>query len=372
MRILFAGGGTGGHFFPILALVRELKRVAEEERVVELEMFYMSPDEFGYDVIEREGVTPIKITSGKWRRYFSFKNFLDVFRIAFGIWEALWNFFLVVPDVVFAKGGYGSLPAVVASVLFRIPLIIHESDAVPGAVNRFAARWAKRVAISFVGAEAFFPAHKTALVGIPVRKMILGGRKEDARADMNVFSNLPAVGFIGGSQGAEKINTGVLAALPELTEAFEIIHQTGEKNEDAVKKEADIILERGHKERFHPVPFFDETGTRTFYSASDLIVSRAGATTIYEIATWAKPAILIPLRSAAQDHQKKNAYEYAAGGAARVLGEENLTPPLLFAEIRKLMADPERLRAMSAAAQKFSRIDAGETLSREILKLGVH
>src|SRR3989344_941172 len=372
MRILFAGGGTGGHFFPILALVRELKRVAEEERILDLELFYMSPDEFGYDLIEREVATAIKITTGKWRRYFSIKNFLDIFRTAFGVWEALWNFFLVVPDVVFAKGGYGSLPAVVASVLFRIPLIIHESDAVPGAVNRFAARWAKRVAISFVGAEAFFPAHKTALVGIPVRKMILGGRKEDARADMNVFSNLPAVGFIGGSQGAEKINTGVLAALPELTEAFEIIHQTGEKNEDAVKKEADIILERGHKERYHPVPFFDETGTRTFYSASDLIVSRAGATTTYEIATWAKPAILIPLRSAAQDHQKKNAYEYAAGGAARVLEEENLTPHLLFAEIRKLMADPERLRAMSAAAQKFSRIDAGETLSREILKLGVH
>jgi len=163
-----------------------------------------------------------------------------------------------------------------------------------------------------------------------------------------------------------------LAALPELTEAFEIIHQTGEKHIDGVKKEANIVLERGRKERYHPVPFFDEVGTRTFYSASDLVVSRAGGTSMYEIATWGKPAILIPLRVAAQDHQKKNAYEYAAGGAARVLEEENLTPHLLLAEIRKLMGDSERLKAMSAAAQKFSRIDAGETLSREILKLGVH
>lgn len=372
MRILFAGGGTGGHFFPILAIVRDLKRVAQEERVLDLELFYMSPDEFGYDLIESEGVIAIKITTGKWRRYFSIKNFFDVVRTAFGIWEALWNFFLIVPDVVFVKGGYGSLPAVVAAVLFRIPFIIHESDAVPGAVNRFAARWAKRIAISFAGAEAFFPAGKTALVGIPVRKAILGGRKEDARADMDVFSNLPAIGFIGGSQGAEKINTAVLSALPELTESFEIIHQTGEKHAAAVKKEANIILERGRKERYHPVSFFDEVGTRTFYSACDLIVSRAGATTIYEIATWAKPAILIPLLRAAQDHQKKNAYEYAASGAVRVLEEENLTPHLLLAEIRKLMSDPERLKAMSAAAQRFSRIDAGETLSREILKLGVH
>lgn len=372
MRILFSGGGSGGHFFPILALVRELKRVAEEERILGLELFYMSPDEFGYDLIEREGVIAIKITTGKWRRYFSVKNFFDIIRIAFGVWEAVWNFFLIVPDVVYIKGGYGSFPAVAASILFRIPLIVHESDAVPGAVNRFAARWASRIAISFAAAEAFFPASKTALVGIPVRKIILGGRKEDARADMNVFSALPVVGFIGGSQGAETINSAVLRALPELTESFEVIHQTGEKLEDVVRKEADIILEHGHKERYHPVGFFDEVGIRTFYSASDLIVSRAGGTTMYEIAMWGKPVILIPLRTSAQDHQKKNAYEYAASGAALVLEEENLTPHLLVAEIRKLIQNPERLKAMSAAAQKFSRIDAAETLSREILKLGIH
>jgi UDP-N-acetylglucosamine--N-acetylmuramyl-(pentapeptide) pyrophosphoryl-undecaprenol N-acetylglucosamine transferase len=332
----------------------------------------MSPDEFGYDLMEREGVIPIKITSGKWRSYFSVKNFLDLFRVVFGIWEALWNFFLIVPDVVFIKGGYGSLPAVVASILFRVPMIVHESDAVPGKVSRFAGRHAKRIAVSFDEASHFFPPEKTALVGIPIRKNILGGHKDDARTDLNLFSNIPVVGFMGGSQGAEKINSVVVNMLKDMTEMYEVLHQTGERNFTAVKEEAAIVLENGKKERYHAFPFLDDVRTRMFYSASDIIVSRAGATTIYEIATWGKPAILIPLRIAAQDHQKKNAYEYAVKGAALVLEEENVTPHLLLKEIQKILNDPERMQKMSAEAQRFAKIDAAEVLSREILKLGAH
>lgn len=373
MRILFAGGGTGGHFFPILALIREIKRAAEEERFSDFELFYMSPDEFGYDLMEREGVIPVKISSGKWRNYFSILNFLDMFRLAFGVWEALWNFFLIVPDVVFVKGGYGSLPAVIAAILFRIPIFVHESDAVPGKVSRFAARHALRIAVAFESASEYFPKGKTAFSGIPIRKNILGGRREDARADLNVFSDLPAIGFIGGSQGAEKINFVVLNALRELAASYEILHQTGAKQLDAVKKEAGIIFGGSSESaRYHPFGFLDEDQTRMFYSASDLIVSRAGGTAIYEIALWGKPAILIPLRAAAQDHQTKNAYEYAATGAARVLEEENITPHLLLAEIRKAISNSEELKKMSFAAQRFAKIDAGEVIARELLKLGIH
>ncbi len=372
MRILFTGGGTGGHFFPILALIRDLKRVAEAERIVDLELFYMSPDEFGYDVIEQEGAIAVKITSGKWRNYFSILNFLDVFRIAFGTWEALWNFFLIVPDVVFVKGGYGSLPAVIAAILFRVPMAVHESDAVPGKVNRFAAKHAKRIAISFDTAAQFFPPEKIALTGIPVRRSILGGRKDDARADLDLFSAAPAVGFIGGSQGAEKINAVVINTLKELTDSYEVLHQTGEKHIDVIRKEANLVFENGARDRYHPFGFLDESKTRMFYAASDVIVARAGGTTIYEIATWGRPAILVPIRIAAQDHQRKNAYEYASRGAALVLEEENLTPHLLIAEIKKVLADPERMKKMSIAAQQFAKIDAGEVLSRELLKLGVH
>lgn len=372
MRILFAGGGTGGHFFPILALVRELKRLKEEEHFDELELFYMSPDEFGYDAMEAEGVIPVKITSGKWRRYFSIKNFFDLFRVAFGIWEALWNFFLIVPDVVFIKGGYGALPAVVASILFRVPMVVHESDAVPGKVSRFAGKRAKRIAVSFAGAAPFFPQEKTAFTGIPIRKVILGGRKDDARTDLGLFSQDPAVGFLGGSQGAERINSAVIGSLVGLLNSFEVLHQTGEMHLESVKKEVGVLLANGTKERYHPFGFLDEAATRMFYSACDLIVARAGATTIYEIATWGRPAILIPLEGAAQDHQKRNAYEYAAHGAALVLEEANVTPHLLVSEIQNIIKSPERMKKMSLEAQRFAKIDAAEVLAREILKLGVH
>ena len=151
-----------------------------------------------------------------------------------------------------------------------------------------------------------------------------------------------------------------------------MVHQTGAKNIDDVKGEASIILEFTHKERYHPFGFLDEQGIRDFYLASDLIISRAGASSIYEIAAWSKPAILVPLRNAAQNHQRKNAYEYAAKGGAIVIEEANLTPHILLAEIKKVISNVVLLKQMREAAQKFSRIDSAELIAREILKMGMH
>lgn len=372
MRILFTGGGTGGHIFPILAVVRELKRIAEEEQILGLEFYYLGPDDFAEKGLREEGVVVIPIMAGKWRRYFAIGNFLDIFKIPIGIVQALWNIFLILPDVVFSKGGYGALPVMIASALFRIPIIIHESDAVPGKVNLFSAKFAWRVGISFKNASDYFPEEKTALVGVPIRKRILGGHPEEAKDELDIISTQPVVGIIGASQGAQKINEAVLGVLRELTDEYEIVHQTGEKNLEGVKGEASVILEFGHKERYHPYGFMEERMLRNFYQASDLIVSRAGASSIYEIAAWGKPAVLIPLRNAAQDHQRKNAYEYAATGAAIVVEEGNLTPHILLAEIRKVLENKELMKKMKEAAQRFARIDSAEVIAREILKLGLH
>lgn len=372
MRILFTGGGTGGHVFPIIAIIRELKRIAEEERILDLELYMMSPDEFGKELFAQEGVLTLRVPSGKFRRYASLKNITDPFKTAVGFLRALWNLFLILPDVVFSKGGYGALPAVLASIIFRIPLIIHESDAVPGRVNRFAARFARRIGIAFANTSRYFPKEKTALVGVPIRKRILGGERASARERLGIFSSLPVVGVIGASQGAQKINDALLGTLKELTEEFEVAHQTGSANFEDVKGEGSVILEFTHKERYHPFGFLNEFQIRDFYQACDLVVSRAGASSIYEIAAWGKPSILIPLSHAAQNHQRENAYEYAAAGAARVLEESNLTPHILFSEIKKLTADPEKRKKMGEAAQRFSRVDSGELVAREILKLGIH
>ncbi|MBI3631163.1 MAG: UDP-N-acetylglucosamine--N-acetylmuramyl-(pentapeptide) pyrophosphoryl-undecaprenol N-acetylglucosamine transferase [Candidatus Sungbacteria bacterium] len=372
MRILFTGGGGGGHFFPVLAVIRELKRVAEEEQILDVQLFYIGPDDFGQDLLREEGVAPVRITSGKMRRYASVRNIADIFKTFLGVVQAFWNIFLIMPDVIFSKGSYGALPAVVVSAVFRIPLMIHESDAIPGRVSRFSARFASRIGVAFPSAAAYFPKAKVALVGIPLRRRILGGIKEEAAETFNVFSDLPVIGVIGASQGAVKINDAFLGTLKELTDQYELVHQTGEKNYTDVKGEADVVLEFAHKERYHPLGFLNESQIRDFYLLSDLIVSRAGASSIFEIAAHAKPSILIPLSSAAQDHQRKNAYEYAAEGGATIIEEGNLTPHILYAEIKKLMDDPVKLKRMGEAASNFARPDAAEIIAKEILKLGVH
>ncbi|MFY9463420.1 MAG: UDP-N-acetylglucosamine--N-acetylmuramyl-(pentapeptide) pyrophosphoryl-undecaprenol N-acetylglucosamine transferase [Candidatus Sungiibacteriota bacterium] len=376
MRILFAGGGTGGHFFPLLAVIREIKRVAEDDRILDLELFYMSPDNFGARLLDEEEVVRIRVLSGKWRRaaplFDAARNMRDVLLLAVGAVQAVWNMFLIIPDIVFSKGGYGALPAVLAAILFRIPIIIHESDAIPGKVNQFSARFAARIGIAFPDAAKYFPAGKVALIGIPIRRRILGGRADDAREAFNIFSALPVIGVIGASQGAVSLNDTALGVIKELTEKYEVVHQTGEKNITEVEEEASVILEFHHKERYRAVGFLDETGMRDFYSVCNLIISRAGASSIFEIAAHGIPAIVVPLPHAAQNHQWVNAYAYAAAGAAVIMEEVNLTPHILLAEIKKLMDDAEKMKKMSEAARAFARTDSADLIAREILKLGVH
>lgn len=376
MRILFAGGGTGGHFFPILAVLREIKRVAEDERILDLELFYMSPDNFGGRLLDEEGVVRIRVFSGKWRRGSSLlgilQNAADAARLAIGAVQAVWNMFLIMPDAVFSKGGYGALPAVLAAALFRIPIVIHESDAVPGKVNQFSARFASRIGIAFPQVGRYFPRDKVALIGIPIRRRILGGRADDAREAFNIFSALPVIGIIGASQGAVSLNDTALGIIKELTEKYEVVHQAGEKNIAEVREEASVILEFSRKERYRAFGFLDETGMRDFYAVCDLVISRAGASSIFEIAAHGIPVIIVPLPHAAQNHQWENAYAYAAAGAAVIVEEVNLTPHILLAEIKKLMDDPDKMKEMSESARAFARADSAELIAREILKLGVH
>ncbi len=371
MKILFTGGGSGGHFFPILAVMRELRAAAEEKQILDLEFFYMAPTDFGASLMREEGATVVLIPTGKRRNYFSVLNFLDFFKTGVAIFRAWWNMYLILPDVVFSKGGYGAFPTVVAAMLFGIPLVMHDSDAVPGRVSLFSAKFARRIGIAFSYAFRFFPKEKTALIGVPIRKSVLGKRR-DAKEGIGVFSDLPVIGVLGGSQGAEKLNNAILGVIKDLTDEFEVVHQTGTAHLETVQGEARIILEFAHKERYRPYGFLNEDQMRDFYNSADLVISRAGASDIFEIAAWGKPSIIIPLANSAQDHQRKNAYEYAAEGAAIVIEEGNLTPHILFAEIKKVLSDSAAMKKMGEAAARFSRIDAARVIADELLKLGLH
>ncbi|MBI3627349.1 MAG: UDP-N-acetylglucosamine--N-acetylmuramyl-(pentapeptide) pyrophosphoryl-undecaprenol N-acetylglucosamine transferase [Candidatus Sungbacteria bacterium] len=370
MRVLFTGGGTGGHFFPIIAIARELRIIAEEERILDVSLYYLGPNIFPPDVLTREEILPDTILAGKMRRYFSVKNISDIFKTAAGIIQALWKMFLLMPDVVFSKGGFGAFPAVLAARIYHIPVIIHESDMVPGRVNRWSARFARRIAVAFPKAAAYFPKEKTAVVGNPIRKRILGALASEAKDHFSIFSQKKVLLVLGGSQGAEPINQLIIGGLDDFVKDYEIIHQTGAANYADIMKESSVILKKATQGFYHPYPFLNETQYREAFAACDLVISRASST-IFEIAAAAKPAILIPLPHAAQDHQRANAYEYARTGAAIVIEENNATPFLVRHTLSRIFDSPEELHRMREGAQRFARIDSAEILAREILAIAV-
>lgn len=364
MRIIFTGGGTGGHLFPIVAVARELKKIAQNQGLA-LEMLFVGPQTVGEEVLEKEGIARRTILAGKLRRYFSGHNLLDVFRLPLGIIQSFWIVFQFMPNVVFSKGGFGSLPVVFVAWIYRIPVLTHESDAVPGLAVKIGTKFSKRIAVSFPRALSFFPAKKTALTGNPVRAEILGDSKEEAKTLFGLSGDKPLILILGGSQGAKIINEIIFLALRGLTENAEIIHQCGKENFEEFK----TMLGSSSPPRYHLYPFLSEEQIRHALAAAQLVISRAGAGSIFEIAAAGKPSILIPIPKSAGDHQKLNAYDYARAGATLVISQENLTPNFLKERALTLLKDEPLLAKMSAAAKAFARLDATSQIAQELLNI---
>ncbi len=372
MKILLAGGGTGGHFYPVIAVARALKDAAERERLVSLDLSYMSDAPYDAWLLKEEEIKFIKVPAGKIRRYFSVLNFFDVFKTAWGVLRAIFKIYADFPDVIFAKGGYASFPALAAAKFFRIPLVIHESDLVPGRVSRWASKFAARIAISFPESVEYFPEERAALTGNPIRRQVLGGSPEEAREIFSLEGAAPVLLILGGSQGAQKLNDVILEILPELVKSWQVIHQTGRANFDEVKLRAGLILESSQvRARYHPHPFLDEGGLRNASKAAFAAIARAGAGTIFELAAWGLPAILIPLSHAAQDHQRANAYAYARQGGAVILEEQNLAPHIMLSELEKILKNRELRERMIKSAQAFARPDAAAKIAQEIIRLAL-
>jgi len=372
MKILFTGGGTGGHFYPIIAVADAVYELAEEERLLAPELIFMSDSKYDEEIISREGLIYKKIYAGKIRRYFSLLNITDVFKTGLGIIKAIWSVYSNMPDVIFGKGGYATFPVLLAARIFKIPVIIHESDSVPGAVNKWAGKFAQRIAISFPETAKYFPKEKTALTGLPIRKTVSGSMPEEGREVFNLTQNLPTLLILGGSQGSQKINDVILQLLEELLKNYQVIHQCGRDNEQEIKGRSDIILQKSLlKDRYHLYPFLDEQLMRQASGAADLVVSRGGASAIYEIANWGLPSIIIPLKNSAQDHQRANAYNYSRAGASEVVEEDNLSPHVLLSEINKIISDKKRKEAMAASAKRFSKPEAARKIALEIIKMAL-
>ena len=370
MKILFTGGGTGGHVFPLVAITRELRRIyPKTDQRVPLDFFYLGPkDDLGLILLRQEDLVVKTITSGKLRRYFAWENFIDIlFKIPFGFLQSLYFLLKIKPDLVFSKGGSGSITVTYSARLLRIPVFIHESDIVPGLSNQKTAKWAKKVFVSFEKTEYFDP-QKSILVGNPIRKEVLDGDKKIAGEIFNLTFSKPIILIVGGSQGAEAINDFVLRIINVLLKDYELLHVTGRENFKETVAEAQVVMEKDLDKYYHPINFLDEEKTKHAYKAADIIISRSGSSAIFEIAAVGKPSILIPLPSAAGDHQSKNAYAFFEAGACEVLEQQNLTPNFFMEKIQLLFLHKEKLDEMGKSALAFARPLAARAIAREILE----
>ncbi|MEK7604542.1 MAG: UDP-N-acetylglucosamine--N-acetylmuramyl-(pentapeptide) pyrophosphoryl-undecaprenol N-acetylglucosamine transferase [Patescibacteria group bacterium] len=375
MTIVFTGGGTGGHFYPIIAISEAIQDLVREKHLIAPKLYFLAPAPFDQNALFENGIGYIHTPAGKMRRYFSLRNITDFFVTLAGTFSALVTLYRLYPDVVVSKGGYASVPAVFAAWLLRIPVIIHESDAKPGRANLFAAKFAKKIAISFDSAAAFFPKkvqNRIALTGIPIRKALMRVETEGANQYLTLEPEVPTVFILGGSQGAQRINEVVLSALPDLVRISNVIHQTGRANFKNVQGISQVILAKEvHANRYHPVDYLSEISMQRAAGVASIIVSRAGANALAEIGLWKRPAIIIPIPESVSHDQHSNAYSYARTGAGVVLEEANLTPHVLVSEIQRITSDKALSAKMAAAAEGFTNPDAAKILAEQVLALAL-
>lgn len=390
MRILFTGGVTGGHIIPLMAVAERLPAAAKEVGVPEVELFYVGVPGMYEQALQSKGIAVSRVLSVKMRRGDFLRNLVEFPLLFLAIIQALWKIFWIMPDVLFSKGGPGALPVVLACAFYRIPIIIHESDAVAGLTSLASARFAKRIGIAYATAkESFIDSNanevqraamekKIALIGNPIRDFFFVGSDGADTATMKRSLDLdpekPLLVIVGGSQGALRLNEFFLSIAEELlSRNIQVLHQTGVNNFDSAASELARIMQKYSpvfQKAYRVVPYF-ERDIKDAYLAADIIISRAGSGSIFEIAAMGRPAILIPLPQEISRDQVKNAYEYASAGAAISLEETNLTKGMFFTQLEKLLKDPALRASMAASAKAFARPAAAEMLANEIVHLGV-
>ena len=369
LRFVIAGGGTGGHVLPALAVIDVLRK---QDRVADI-LWIGSEEGVESDAARNAGVSFIVIPTGKLRRYLSVTNVLDAFRVPRGIVAARRALRSYRPDVVFSTGGFVSVPTVIAARGIA-PVLTHEQTAVLGLATRINARFADVLAISHdqARADASRIHRRVVLTGNPVRRELATGDRAHGRTRFGFDLEMPMVYVTGGARGASPINQRIAQLLPELLEDAQVLHQTGPASANAdlatLAKLRDSLPDR-LRQRYHPVEFVRDE-LPDVYAAADLVVGRAGAGTVAELAFAARPSILIPLPGAGGDEQSANARLLADVGAAVVLPQHEADPTRLLAEIRAVLDDRQRRSNMAEAARTVAWPDAAARLAEALVDLG--
>ena len=366
LRVALAGAGSGGHLFPLVTIAEYFRKELGDEVDVR---FFGPSTKLETEIMKKHNIAHKGILCGKLYRYMTPQYILDIIKLPIGLLQALFHMLAFMPDVVFSKGGFASVPVVIAARVYGIPVLLHESDSIPGLANKFLGSIANEVAITFERARVYFPAHKTVLTGVPVREEAMNGDPQKAKELLGIRKEVkPIVFVIGGSQGAKLVNEKILLNLEALVKNYQIIHQTGPTHFDYVKQEAHKKgFKAGHSD-YYPMGFVkDEIGD--IFALADVVISRAGATTISELAANKKPSILIPITESANNHQRINAFEVSRGGAAIALEESNFRKSMIIHNINKILADEELQGKLSENIGHFYHPKATENIAGELLKL---
>ena len=360
MKVLISGGGTGGHVFPGIAVAEELRRIQPGVAVV----FVGSKRGLEAQAVPGAGF-PIRFVPARgfprraWWRWPA-----ALITNGFGFLQALWVVASERPDVVLGTGGYVSGPVALATWLLGKPLLLQEQNSIPGIANRWLARIADEVHLSFVEARSYFRRKDHLKVsGNPVRAHILSGNRDAAIAEFGLTLGRPTIFVFGGSRGAHRINEAALEAMRRLKDRVDVqfILQTGREDYEWASK----IVEAEHLPA-RVMPFLQRI--HMAYAAADLVVCRSGAMTLAEIAVCGTPAILIPYPHAADDHQVVNASNLVDRGAASMILDRELSGERLAKEIAHLLSDRQTLSRMSANARTFARPDAAERIARSLVR----
>lgn len=356
-KILFTGGGSAGHVTPNLAII---ERLLERD----WDIHYVG----SYDGIEKKLVAEINIpyhsiATGKLRRYFSWKNFLTPFQVLKGVFQAIGLCRKLKPDVVFSKGGFVAFPIVFAAWLNRIPVIVHEADITPGLTNKLSIPFAKTVCVSFPEAEKYYK-NKVHVTGIPIRKALFEGQRDKGLAFCHFNSEKPVILVFGGSLGAMSVNKTIRECLPELLPEFQVVHICGANKVDAsfdypspasgFQPEAtsptrgEVNIKEVSSGYFQLE--FVSAEMADLFACADLVISRAGANSVYELLSLKKPHILIPLpTTGSRGDQIVNAKYYKKAGLSYVIPDETLTPEKLIGTIKTVMNEKDEIKDKLAA-----------------------
>ena len=363
MKIVITGAG-GGHFYPLMAVAERVRKEVFIQKLINPDMYFFSDKPYDEKLLFDFQIKYIHTPAGKLRLYPSVENITGIFTTLYGCFISLVKLYNLYPDVIFAKGGYSSFPTLFAARLLSIPVIVHESDTIAGRTTSWAGKFASRVAISYPEAAQYFDTSKTALTGQPIRDKLLP--ENDFKREYPTKER-PVILVLGGSQGSQKINDAIVEAVPVLLEKYDIVHQTGSLNSEEVKKiMTEKLKDHPLKEHYYSEGFLDMS---LFYPKVDFVITRAGSS-MFEMALWKLPMLIIPIPKTISRDQMGNAYAFASRGLGSVLEEDNLQEAIIAREVDRILKDKNIYEQMVSHMSVFDNSrNAATIIARELIRI---